>query len=109
PLMYDNGGVLFFRVRAVQEKDNKTRVETAWSSDFQGGLGSYHFMGHQRRLNWQSSITFAEDGKRKVVVQYFDGSLRSRQTVTKDNSTGTTLVSETYYDYQGRPAMQVLP
>jgi hypothetical protein len=109
PLMYDNGGVLFFRVRAVQEKDNKTRVETAWSSDFQGGLGSYRFMGHQRRLNWQSSISFAEEGKRKVVVQYYDGSLRNRQTVTKDNSTGTTLVSETYYDYQGRPAIQVLP
>lgn len=108
PLLYDNGGVLYFRVRAVQQK-GAARVETAWSSGFSGGLGSYHFCGHQRNLNWQSAISFAEEGKRKVVVQYYDGSLRSRQTVTKDNTTDTTLVSETYYDYQGRPVISVLP
>ncbi|QEH43312.1 hypothetical protein [Chitinophaga sp. XS-30] len=109
PLLYDNGGVLYFRVRAVQEKEGFVRTETAWSSEFPGGLGIYGFCGHERNLNWQSSITFAEDGKRKVVVQYFDGSLRSRQTVTKDNSTNTTVVAESFYDYQGRPVIQVLP
>lgn len=109
PLLYDNGGVLYFRVRAVQEKTGYNRIETAWSSDFSGGLGTYGFCGHQRNFNWQSDITFAEDGKRKIVVQYFDGSLRSRQTVTKDNTTNTTVVAETMYDYQGRPAIQVMP
>lgn len=109
PLLYDNGGILYFRVRAVQEKADYSRLETAWSSDFSGGLGSYSFCGHERNLNWQSSISFAEDGKRKVVVQYFDGSLRNRQTVTKDNTTNTTVVSESFYDYQGRPVIQVLP
>ncbi|WP_089912088.1 RHS repeat-associated core domain-containing protein [Chitinophaga rupis] len=110
PLLYDDGGVLFYRVRAVQEKKNYNRMETAWSSDAgAAGLGKYGFRGHQRSLNWQSSISFAEDGKRKVVVQYFDGSLRSRQTVTKDNITNTTVVAEAKYDYQGRPAIQVLP
>ncbi|HEU4553601.1 MAG TPA: RHS repeat-associated core domain-containing protein [Chitinophaga sp.] len=109
PLIYDNGGVLFYRVRAVQDKEHNSRLETAWSSDFTGGLGSFNFMGHQRHLNWQSDVSYAEEGKRKVVVQYFDGSLRSRQTVTKDNSTNTTLVGESYYDYQGRPVLQVMP
>jgi RHS repeat-associated protein len=109
PLLYDNGGVLYYRVRAVQQKGN-ARVETAWSSNsLPGGLGIYNFCGHQRNLNWQSSLTFAEEGKRKAVVQYYDGSLRSRQTVTKDNSTNTTLVSESFYDYQGRPVVNVLP
>lgn len=109
PLLYDDGGILFYRVRAVQEKGNNRRLESVWSSDFGGGLGAFSFMGHQRQLNWQSSIAYAEDGKRKVTVQYFDGSLRSRQTVTKDNTTDTTIVAETAYDYQGRPAIQVLP
>ena len=109
PLMYDNGGVLFYRVRAVQDKERGGRLETAWSSDFTGGLGSFNFMGHQRQLNWQSDISYAEDGKRKVVLQYFDGSLRGRQTVTKDNSTNTTLVGESYYDHQGRPVLKVMP
>src|SRR6185312_4766135 len=74
-----------------------------------GGLGRYDFTGHGRNLNWQASTSFAEEGKRKSVVQYFDGSLRSRQTVTKDNTTDTTIVAETLYDQQGRPEIQVLP
>ncbi|WP_188315972.1 RHS repeat domain-containing protein [Chitinophaga agrisoli] len=109
PLLYDNGGVLFFRVRAVQEKPGNRRVETAWSSDFTTGLGRFSFTGHQRNLNWQSDISFAEDGKRKAVVQYLDGGLHSRQTVTKDNTTNTTVVAESFYDYQGRPVVQVMP
>ncbi|UPK67195.1 RHS repeat domain-containing protein [Chitinophaga filiformis] len=108
PLLYDDGGVLFFRVRAVQEGDGGSRTETAWSSLYQDGLGQYSFTGHQRALNWQATTAFAEDGKRKSVVQYYDGSLRSRQTVTKDNTTNTTIVGESYYDYQGRPVINVL-
>lgn len=109
PLLYDNGGVLYFRVRAVQEKEGNIRMETEWSSSLAAGLGKYSFVGHQRSLNWQSSIKFAEDGKRNVEVRYYDGNLLSRQEVTKDNTTNTTVVSESYYDYQGRPVIQVLP
>lgn len=109
PLLYDNGGILFFRARAVQERSGTSRMETAWSSDYTGGLGRFSFTGHQRRLNWTSAIDYAEDGKRKAVVKYFDGSLRDRQLVTKDNSTNTTITTETFYDYQGRPTIQVMP
>ncbi len=109
PLLYDVSGLLFFRVRAVQNESNGTRVEGAWSSDTATGLGRYSFYGHERNLNWQATTSYAEDGKRKSVVQYFDGSLRSRQTVTKDNSTGTTVLAESLYDYQGRAVIQVLP
>ncbi|QHS58195.1 RHS repeat-associated core domain-containing protein [Chitinophaga agri] len=108
PLLYDDDGVLYFRVRGVQERANNVRKETEWSTAF-GGLGSYAYNGHQDSLNWQATTTFAEDGKRKSVVQYYDGSLRGRQTVTKDNSTNTTIVGETLYDYQGRPVIQVMP
>lgn len=108
PLMYDGKGSLFFRVRAVQVGADDRRIETDWSSQH-GATGQFEFAGHQSNLNWQSTITFAEDGKRKVVTQYFDGSLRSRQTVTKDNTSQTLVIAETMYDYQGRPAIQVLP
>lgn len=111
PLLYDGDGTLFFRVRGTQLQNSGETVTTEWSSDFvsSGGFGRYDFTGHDRNLNWQSSTSFAEEGKRKSVVQYFDGSLRSRQTVTKDNTTNTTVVAETFYDKQGRPAIQVLP
>ncbi|NML38409.1 hypothetical protein HHL17_14470 [Chitinophaga sp. G-6-1-13] len=109
PLFYDKVGVLYFRVRAVQEKGNDVRLETAWSSNYSNGFGKFNFGGHQPNVNWQSSVSYAEDGKRKVLVQYFDGSLRNRQTVTKENTTNTITAGESFYDYQGRPVIQVLP
>lgn len=115
PLLYDGKGSLFFRVRGVQEDPGGELITTLWSSEFisEGGLGRYNIvedsLGHEWKLNWQASTTFAEEAKRKSVVQYFDGSLRNRQTVTRDNTTHTTVVAETFYDKQGRPAIQVLP
>ncbi|HEX8334669.1 MAG TPA: DUF6443 domain-containing protein, partial [Segetibacter sp.] len=110
PLIYDNTGTLFFRIRPVSFSALQGRIEGKWNFvNSTSQTLKYEFKGHQRNLNWQSTTSYAEDGKRKVVVQYFDGSLRNRQTVTKDNSTNTTVVSETFYDYQGRPAIQVLP
>jgi len=110
PIIYDNTGTVFIRVRPVQLSASYAVTNAAWSSDASPVvMGEYTFRGHERPLNWQSNISYAEEGKRKVVVQYYDGSLRSRQTVTKDNTTNTTIVGETYYDYQGRPAIQVMP
>lgn len=104
PLFYDGNGYIISRVRAVQNKPSQQRIEANWSTPI-----TYNFNGHERNLNWQSTTSFAEEGKRKSVVQYFDGSLRGRQTVTKDNSTNTTVVAESIYDYQGRPSIQVMP
>lgn len=108
PLMYSDSGYLCFRVRPVQYKKQQ-RFEGAWTVVTPPGAGIYAFKGHERALNWQSTISYAEDGKRKVVVQYYDGSLRGRQTVTKDNTANRTIVAESLYDYQGRPVIQVLP
>ncbi|HWB93838.1 MAG TPA: RHS repeat-associated core domain-containing protein [Puia sp.] len=110
PLIYDDYGTLFVRVRPVKQGAAGAVINAIWSSDASPSvMGVYAFNGHERPLNWQSNISYAEEGKRKVVVQYYDGSLRSRQTVTKDNTTNTTIVGETYYDYQGRPSIQVMP
>ncbi|HEX6426853.1 MAG TPA: hypothetical protein VF008_04170, partial [Niastella sp.] len=109
PLLYEGKGHLFYRVRAVQVKRDGQRLESLWSSDYTAGLGKYDFIGLDTALNWQASTSFAEEGKRKSVVQYFDGSLKSRQTVTKDNTTGITIIAETFYDHQGRPVIQVMP
>ncbi|WP_343692798.1 hypothetical protein [Chitinophaga sp.] len=109
PLIFEGPGILFYRIRAVQVLENDFRKETLWSSDFANPLTGFPFVGHQQALNWQSNIAFAEEGKRNVTVSYFDGSLRSRQTVTKDNTTNTTIVAENLYDYQGREVIKVMP
>ncbi|MBO9566684.1 MAG: hypothetical protein J7621_28180, partial [Niastella sp.] len=109
PLIYDSKGHLFYRVRAVQQQAGGGRYEAKWTVFNTAGQGRFDFDGHERTLNWQATTSFAEEGKRKSVVQYYDGSLRGRQTVTKDNSTNRTVVAESFYDYQGRPVIQVLP
>lgn len=64
---------------------------------------------HQKAMNWQYSAMYAEQGKRKEVITYYDGTLRNRQAVTKVNTEHNVIVGETIYDHQGRPAVNVMP
>ena len=115
-LIYPNGYIVF-RVRAVgRNYSNPSEIIYGnWNVADKvniGGLSSayyYTISAHEKRKNWQYSITFAEEGKKKEVISYFDGSLHNRQTVTKVNSDKNVIVGETMYDYQGRPAINVLP
>lgn len=117
PLIYDQGYILY-RVRPVGRSaadDFQSLVAGNWSfvpADGQTIADVPHkflYQGHQTNLNWQSTISFAEEGKNKAAVSYFDGSLRNRQVVSRLNSEDKSIVGETIYDYQGRPAVQVLP
>jgi RHS repeat-associated protein len=63
----------------------------------------------QNPKNWQFQASYAEQGKKKEVISYFDGTLRNRQTVTKINSNDKVIAGETLYDLQGRPAIEILP
>ncbi len=95
PLLYDanpatGGGTLYYRIRAVQRKNDGNMIAGPWSTPL-----TFANNGHQPNLNWQVSTDFAENAKSKTVIQYYDGTLRPRQTVTNDNSTGNTTVAET--------------
>src|SRR5690606_27227371 len=128
PLLYERGWIVY-RIRAIGKLPDDSYEEEVygpWSSEGMTystladwisehsstaptGRGRLNFSGHETDFNWQSSISFAEDGKRKDVISYFDGSLRNRQSVTQISSTGTIIVGETVYDSQGRPAVNILP
>ncbi|MES2779272.1 MAG: hypothetical protein V4651_05175, partial [Bacteroidota bacterium] len=64
---------------------------------------------HEMGLNWQYSVSFAEEGKKSETVIYFDGILKQRQTVVKNENDHTAIVQEIIYDYEGRPAVTTLP
>ncbi len=114
-------GYVIFRVRAVGMGGPQYthRVTGTWSlPNASGTVGqvinshsddciatSPHFASY----NWQYEVNYAEDGKRKEVVSYFDGSLRARQSVTLSNSENTALVAESFYDHAGRKAISTLP
>ncbi|MFL5763549.1 MAG: RHS repeat-associated core domain-containing protein [Bacteroidia bacterium] len=111
-------GYIAFRVRAVGRDylHPDKYVYGDWTSGDHvtvNSIGSsakyYNWREHERSKNWQYSATFAEEGKKKEVISYFDGSLHNRQSVTKVNSDKNAIVGETIYDYQGRPAINVLP
>jgi len=118
-LIYDQGW-LIYRLRGVgvQASDPNKPVFTNWIGQEFGHVSDlpntnkYQILpgdGHMPSMNWQYSATYAEEGKKKEVISYFDGTLRNRQSVTKINSSENVVVGETIYDHQGRPVVQVLP
>ncbi|MEP6793776.1 MAG: hypothetical protein ABJB16_05575, partial [Saprospiraceae bacterium] len=109
-------GYLLFRVRAIGKNMNNPSQQIAgvWSEADKGnvsGVSSKYYNQHEHEgdKNWQYSATYAEEGKLKEVISYFDGGLRNRQSVTRVNSDNNTIVGQTIYDHQGRPAINVLP
>ncbi len=114
-LAFDKGYICY-RVRAIGRDvaDLTQIIFGVWSTPDAGavdGLTSKYKndVAYEAGKNWQYSTTYAEEGKKKEVVSFFDGSLRNRQMVTKVNTDNNTIVGETIYDHMGRPAVQVLP
>ncbi|TNF48838.1 MAG: hypothetical protein EP305_04505 [Bacteroidetes bacterium] len=115
-LIFDKGWVVF-RLRAVGVNVSGEIIYGDWNLGEFGTVSNAtnnrfeveEFLRHENTLNWQYSATYAEEGKKKEIISYFDGSLRNRQTVTQISTDQNTIVGETIYDYQGRPAINVLP
>ena len=114
-------GYLIYRVRPVgKAKINglwNDRVEGKWSVD--PGIESLDdaltagyavkYAGLDLHHNWIYNVNYAEEGKRKELMKYYDGTSRERQTITSVNSSGHVLVADKIYDQQGRPAIDVVP
>jgi len=120
PLIYKKG-FLIFRVRGVGRwLDDFDVIKPGLWSTYGSNLSTGakvnawpHYVtiseSYEGDKNWQFQSVYAENGKHKDIVSYFDGSLRNRQTVTRINSNDEAIVGETIYDNQGRAAIQVLP
>ena len=115
-------GYLIYRVRGVGRwltdvsKDkygawSGNNTQKVWVSDWAATTLNVIKIGseHEGLKNWQYDATYAEEGKKKEVAQYFDGSLRPRQIVTRLNSDNHSVVGETVYDNEGRGVIQILP
>jgi len=111
---------LLIRMRSVTYNANK-RIEAPWSYQVNlngtvvSGIVRLNTNWHEPNMNWRYSASYAEEGKRKEVISYFDGTLRSRQAVTV-SQTGEVggsgkyaVVQENVYDEFGRKAASILP
>ncbi|MEM9919111.1 MAG: DUF6443 domain-containing protein, partial [Bacteroidota bacterium] len=114
-LLYPEG-YIFFRVRGARINAEGWREFTQWNTKVNPGITLANFPQKIRvdwhennTLNWQANTVFAEEGKNIPSVSYYDGSLRSRQQVTRSNATNKAIVGQTLYDYHGRPVVNILP
>ncbi|NLU92484.1 RHS repeat-associated core domain-containing protein [Chitinophaga sp. Ak27] len=103
---------LLLRVRYVLYV-NGFREEHPWTYQVKLAGGDLarvvDLSAHLPAFNWQFSASYAEEGKKKEVVNYFDGTLRNRQTVTINNTDKKVVLQESVYDEFGRVAANVLP
>ncbi len=120
PLIYEHGAIIY-RVRAIRpdySNDYKTAIYGGWNLQDAGTVNLSHqchayFIStphNSDSLNWQYTINFAEEGKYKHVINYFDGTLRDRQSQTKINTDiDYVLAVDKIYDKEGRASIQTLP
>lgn len=117
PLIYSKGYIIY-RIRAIGRNplNNQSNFYSKWSSGVNNKITIADWPNffkieneHEKKKNWQFQASFAEEGKKKEVVSYFDGSLRNRQTVTRVNTDNNAIVGEVIYDATGRAAVEVLP
>ncbi len=121
PLLYPNG-YLLYRVRMVRPDSNQYKYpiygDWSYSMADAGPIGaahsnSYYYIGDaymHDSINWQYTINFAEGGKYKQVVSFYDGMLKNRESVTRFNSDLSKLiVGKSIYDFEGHPAINILP
>lgn len=116
PLTYDKGFIVY-RVRGIgRDIFNLSHIIYGkWSekTSSRSDVDDYAYYtittAHDPDKNWQYQANYAEEGKKKEVISYFDGSLRNRQSLTRLNTNKKSIVGETIYDHQGRPSIQTLP
>lgn len=131
PVIYEHGAIVF-RIRTIRPDPNNynTLIYSAWNLGDIGTLTNSSFGNTSSgplqcqsnclylvqspfqadKFNWQYSVNFAEEGKYKHVLNYFDGAGHGRQTQTKINTDANYVIAaDKIYDYEGRPAIQTLP
>ncbi|MCK7556244.1 DUF6443 domain-containing protein [Chitinophaga sedimenti] len=113
-----NNRYLLVRWRGVSYDTDEFRNEGVWHYELDNGqLGviTLNTEWHLPSLNWQYNATYAEEGKKKEIISYFDGTLRNRQTVTVSSPDAVAhtqdyaIVQQNVYDEFGRVAANVMP
>ncbi|OOG76500.1 hypothetical protein B0E43_08415 [Algoriphagus sp. A40] len=107
PVFYPQGK-LYYRVRAVGYRPDQPdrKLVGDWSYGPNAGTA---VSNPQTSYNWQIRNDYIEGGRFKKSVVYLDGTLRDRQSVSTLYGGAVTLVSESWYDFEGRKSLAFLP
>lgn len=104
-------GYILVRIRKVSyDYPSGLRLTDGWVyQDDDDHIACTYITHHNENLNWQYTGAFAEQGRRKEVITYFDATMRNREMVTISNTEDKAIVAETVYDIMGRATMDILP
>jgi len=116
PILYDEGYIVY-RVRAVGKYlPNLSATQYAdWTLSDYGTVSSATGGKHEITsplvnddMNWSAVNTFGANGQFGSNVAYYDGTMRNRQTLSKNQTIDEAMLTETYYDHYGRPVINTL-
>jgi RHS repeat-associated protein len=96
-------GAVYFRIRGATTAFNYTN----WY--YGSGTTIINAVDFEPLKNWQATTTYIENGKYKKSIVFADGSTRTRQSQTSMNSDNTVIISETKYDFEGKPVINIMP
>ncbi|MNJ84259.1 hypothetical protein D3C87_17080 [compost metagenome] len=110
-------GTLYFRVRArgyvFKGASNKEVYSNgSWSYAKKTGSGNMSLAittDFESKKTWLYNVVYSDNGLAQSSMTYYDGSLRERQQLTQQKSTGQVVAEASLYDYEGRPSVQVIP
>lgn len=99
-------GYLLYRVRAIQLHGPYIILHGPWTDD---EVNYYSCDGLEIDKNWTLQASFAEEGKRSTLINYFDGIGRNRQINSINESQQSALISNNYYNIDGLHVFSSLP
>jgi|GEM_PF-695202 len=114
-------GLLVFRYRGIQYDKDGVRVEGAWSHNnlsgsnnkLDPGLAKIFSTFFEADMIWQYQKSFVENDQSGDMVEFFDGSLRKRQSASLfkgvDIAASKTIYQDHAYDLFGRQVFNTLP
>ncbi|WP_300663074.1 RHS repeat-associated core domain-containing protein [Fluviicola sp.] len=109
-------GIIYFRIRprgyffkTGSNKEIYTYGNWFYAKKTGGNMSLAITTDFEGKKNWQYTVAYAENGLSASTMTYFDGSLRARQQLMQQKSTGEVVAAATLYDYEGRSSVQVIP
>lgn len=127
PLLYEQGHMIY-RIRPVGRvcADNtRSKVWGKWTTEVLGipeygayvwqitpTNGNYTYVNQifeSDKFNWESTLTFDENGRKGSGVVLKDALFNSHYDISKLNTEDNIIVSSHLYDFQGRPSVEILP
>lgn len=109
-------GTLYFRVRPrgyfFRNGSREIYSYGAWSYAKKSGSGNLSLAittNFEEKKNWMYQVAYAQNGLSNSLITYYDGSLRARQKLTQQKSTGQVVAEASLYDYEGRSSVQIIP